>query len=589
LDNAVLSAQPHPFSAIRSDESFRIIFDAVNDGVFITNAMNGQVIEVNESGCRMFGYDRSELVGRNVMGILSSGIPPYTEQEAMERLGKKSALGGSGLVDWQGKTRDGRLFWIEVSVRYMELEDIPVVIAILRDTTERKQLDAEMLYMAQHDGLTGLANRTIFTRGLEYAIGQALRAGRPFAVLSLDLDHFKDVNDTRGHLAGDRLLGLVAERLKAGVRPNDMVARFGGDEFAVLLRDFRGSAEVAALANRLIASIGSPFIVDEQEVHVGVSIGVAVSDKESSDVQTVLSQADIALYRSKSEGRNTYRFFSENMNQEIRLRVALTDELRAAIPDGQLFLVYQPQVTVQGGQIVGVEALVRWNHPRRGILLPGDFFAVAEGSGLMGNLGRWVLREACRQGREWIDSGVQPCTISVNLGSEDFRSPRELETAVVTVLNETGFPANFLELEITEATLINFSVEHGESIQRLRGLGVRFSLDDFGTGYSALNYLRQFPIDRIKIAREFVAEMGSGTEAASIVRLILGLSRDIGSKAIAEGVETPDQLKMLSDWGCNEVQGYYFAHPMPAEAVASLLNAGTIAPATAGGLEMVVP
>jgi predicted signal transduction protein with EAL and GGDEF domain len=359
-----------------------------------------------------------------------------------------------------------------------------------------------------------------------------------------------------------------------------MVARFGGDEFAVLLRDFRGPAEVAALANRLIASIGMPFVVDDHEIHVGASIGVAVSGNEASDVETVLSHADIALYRSKAEGRNTYRFFSEDMNQEIRLRVALTDELRAAIPSGQLFLMYQPQVTVQTGEIVGVESLVRWNHPRRGVLLPKDFLPVAESSGLMGALGRWVLREACRQGREWIDAGIPPHTISVNLCSEEFRSPSALDAAVVTVLNETGFPAELLELEITESTLINLSPEHGETIQRLRRLGVRFSLDDFGTGYSALNYLRRFPIDRIKIAREFVSEMASGTEAASIVRLILGLSRDIGSKAIAEGVETPDQLKLLSEWGCNEVQGYYFARPMPAQAVAALLSAGKIDRAT---------
>jgi EAL domain-containing protein (putative c-di-GMP-specific phosphodiesterase class I) len=312
---------------------------------------------------------------------------------------------------------------------------------------------------------------------------------------------------------------------------------------------------------------------------VGASIGVAMYGKGASDAETLLSHADIALYRAKAEGRHSYQFFSEAMNEEVRSRVRLTDELRLAIPNGQLFLEYQPQVRIEGAQITGVEALVRWRHPRRGILPPAAFLPAAESGGLMGGLGRWVLREACRQGRKWIDAGITPGTISVNLSTSQFKLPLELERIVFDVLAETGLPPNLLELEITENTLINLAAEHGDMIQRLRRAGVRFALDDFGTGYSSLNYLRQVPVDRIKIAQEFIAELATSSEAASIVQLILGLSRTFGSDVIAEGVETPEQLALLRNWECAEVQGFYFAAPMAADAVAALLTAGAITPA----------
>lgn len=270
------------------------------------------------------------------------------------------------------------------------------------------------------------------------------------------------------------------------------------------------------------------------------------------------------------------------MNEEVRARVKLTDELRLAVPGGQLFLVYQPQVKAYNGRIVGVEALVRWQHPTRGVLPPADFIAIAESSGLIVTLGEWVLREACRQGRSWIDAGFVPCTIAVNLSSAQFKVPLELERTVFAILAETGLPPTLLDLEITETVLINLTPQHEEVIRRLRSAGVRFSLDDFGTGYSSLNYLRRFSVDRIKIAREFVAELGTSREAAAIVKLVLGLSQDCGSEVIAEGVETPEQLRLLLDWGCPEVQGFYFAAPMRAAAIAPMLKAGTISPLTPG-------
>jgi predicted signal transduction protein with EAL and GGDEF domain len=344
----------------------------------------------------------------------------------------------------------------------------------------------------------------------------------------------------------------------------------------VLLCDMDDPADVAALATRLISSLSEPFSVGGMNSHISASIGVAVYGEDARDAETLLAHADIALNRAKSEGRQTYRFYSRAMNEAVRSRVALTDELRFAILHDELFLVYQPQVRLKTGRIIGVEALVRWHHPTRGILNPGAFLPVAESSGLMAVLGQWVLREACRQGRRWLDAGIGPGTIAVNLSSAQFKDPLELESAVLAVLAETKLPARLLELEITETTLINLSPLHGEVIQRLRRAGVRFSLDDFGTGYSALSYLRRIQIDRIKIAHEFIAEIATCAGTASIIKLILGLSRDFGSEVIAEGVETSEQLRLLEDLDCTDVQGFFFAHPMTADALVPMLNAGTI-------------
>jgi diguanylate cyclase (GGDEF)-like protein/PAS domain S-box-containing protein len=573
MNNGQLSAFPG------IDDRFRAIFNAVNDGIFISDPTTGQFTEMNEQCCRMFGYPKSELLGRDV-DTLSSGVHPYTRDMAIE-LNRKACSGEPQIFEWQCRTKQGLLFWTEISLRFTQFGNTPAMVGIVRDIAERKRMDAQIVYMAQHDLLTGLANRSMFTAALDQAIAQSLRIGRMFAVLCLDLDHFKDVNDLRGHLTGDRLLRLVAERLRGVVRLNENIARFGGDEFAILLSDTYDPARIAALAARLIASIGAPFSIDGNDIHVGASIGVAVYGENAFDAETLLSYADIALYRAKSEGGRTYRFFSDAMNEEVRSRVTLTDELRLAVTAGQLFLVYQPQVSAKDGRIVGVEALVRWRHPRRGILTPECFLPVAETSGIIGSLGEWVLREACRQGREWLDAGISPGTVAVNLSTAQFKAPLELEKIVLSGLTEMQLPAHLLELEITENTLIGLSSQHEEVIERLRRVGVSFSLDDFGTGYSSLSYLRRFSVDRIKIAHEFISDLTTSNEAASIVKLILGLSRDFGSRVIAEGVETSEQLSLLQGWDCPEVQGFYFAPPMSAEAIVPPLSVGAITPPTA--------
>jgi len=575
----VLHANESPRSNtqfLEYEDRFRIIFNSVNDGIFISDPSTGKFIDINDPGCRMFGYHKSDLLGRDV-DTLSSGIHPHTTDMAIE-LNEKARLGEPQIFEWQCKNKDGTLFWTEISLRYSKFGETSAIVAIIRDIAERKALDAEILYLAQHDVLTGLSNRIMFVSALEQSIAQSLRSGKKFAILSVDLDHFKVVNDTWGHSSGDRLLRLVAARLKSVVRSNEPVARFGGDEFALLLSDVSEPSEIAVLAERLIASIKKPFLIDRIKCHVGASIGVAIFDEVTCDAETLLSHADIALYRAKAEGGATYRFFSDSMNEEVRERIALTEEFRLAMPAEQLFLVYQPQVRTRTGQIIGVEALVRWRHPRRGILNPEDFLPIAENSGLIEQLGHWVLREACEQGRQWMNAGILPGTIAVNVSTSEFKEPLAFEKRVFAVLADTQLPPGVLELEITEKTLINLSTQHEEVVQRLRAAGVRFSLDDFGTGYSSLNYLRRFSVDRIKIAQEFICDMVISEEAAAIVKLILGLGKNFGNEVIAEGVETSEQLNLLKELDCPEVQGFYFSHPMSAEAIALILSAGKISP-----------
>jgi diguanylate cyclase (GGDEF)-like protein/PAS domain S-box-containing protein len=443
-----------------------------------------------------------------------------------------------------------------------------------RDITDRKQAEAEIRHTARHDALTGLANRRMFMEMVRRAMER--EGQRSFAVLYLDLDHFKDINDTLGHPVGDELLCLVAERLRSNVRGSDSVARFGGDEFAIIMSAVGEPVVVAGLAEKLVAAIGSPYSVQGNIIVTSVSIGVAVCGPDDTDAEVLLSHADVALYRAKSEGRGAYRFFTEAMDRDVRARVSAASELREALRVGQLFLLYQPQIEIITGRIIGLEALVRWHHPERGVVGPDEFIGVAEKTGLIVALGRWVLGEACRQGKEWLDAGAAPISIAVNVSAWQFKMAPALEHDIASSLATSGFPPRSLELELTESGLMEASLEHRDALVRLRKTGIRFAIDDFGTGYSSLEYLRRYPADRVKIAQEFVRLIVSDPESAAIVKAIIGLSQDLGMVVIAEGVETSEQLELLKAWGCREVQGYYFARPLAAEDVWPLLQQGNI-------------
>jgi diguanylate cyclase (GGDEF)-like protein/PAS domain S-box-containing protein len=451
-------------------------------------------------------------------------------------------------------------------------------IFFFRDITARKAVEGRITRLARQDALTGLPNRSIFVESVQLAIARSRRSGKAFALFYLDLDHFKDVNDTLGHPAGDLLLQQVAERLRSGVREPDLVARFGGDEFAVIATDLSDPTEAAAIAERLGSTLREPFPILGNDLRIGASIGVALHGADVESAEMLLSQADLALYRAKSDGRGTYRFFAEGMDDEVRTRVALVSDLRQALDTDQLFLAYQPQVEIATGRIVGLEALARWRHPKRGFVGPDVFIPAAEKSGLIVPLGRWVIRTACRQAKLWLDAGIGPAFVAVNVSGAQFRTALELETTLAAILAETGLPPARLELELTESVLMDAWLEQRDVLLHLREFGVKIAIDDFGTGFSSLEYLSRFPVDRIKIPQCFMKDLGSGPGNAAVVKATIGLGRELGLRVVAEGVETQEQLELLKSWGCREVQGYYFARPQPAADLTELLRRGSIHP-----------
>jgi diguanylate cyclase (GGDEF)-like protein len=479
----------------------------------------------------------------------------------------------------------------------------------------RQQLQSGLLnQMARHDGLTGLANRRVFVEALDQAIVRAHRGANSFALLYIDLDHFKDVNDTLGHPVGDLLLQTVAERLRASVRQGDTVARFGGDEFAIILTDIREPADVAGVTERIIGAINQltnihrvaaavageiaeqvvraiaePMTIEGRQVRSGATVGITIFGPDAPDAETMLSRADLALYRAKSAGRGTYRFFTEAMDTEVRARMCLDRELREAIASDQLFLMYQPQVDIDTNRIVGLEALVRWHHPTRGVVGAGHFIPDAERSGLIVPLGHWVMHEVCRQTRQWLDAGIAPPLMAVNLSGVQFKSPHVLEDDIAAIMAEFELPATMFELELTEGVLMETSRDHNDHLLRLREAGHRIAIDDFGSGYSSLDYLRRYPVERIKIAEYFIAEIGTNSGSSAIVRAALGLARELAIEVVVEGVETVAQLESLRAWGCRIVQGSYYAKPLSAPDVTCLLRVRKINPAIDGFVEIPAP
>jgi diguanylate cyclase (GGDEF)-like protein/PAS domain S-box-containing protein len=445
-----------------------------------------------------------------------------------------------------------------------------------RDISDRKRAETLAIQMAHFDVLTGLSNRSVFVEKLAQAIADAGRGKKGFAVLYLDLDHFKDVNDTLGHPVGDGLLRAVAGRLRTHLRAGDPIARFGGDEFAVLVSDVADPAIAGLVATNLLEALAVPFNVEGFEIRTGTSIGIDLYGPGALEPEALLKHADVALNRAKSEGRGDYRFFTAAMDLEVRTRVTLGEELRKAIESDQLFLLYQPQVAIDTGKIVGLEALVRWRHPERGILGPDLFIPVAESTGSITALGRWVLFRACRQARSWLDAGFAPGHIAVNVSGRQFESPVVLESEIAAALAESRLPPRLLEIELTETVLMGVSQKYGESLARLRDSGVLLAIDDFGTGYSSLGYLGRFPVDRIKIPREFVKDITTVPGQEAVARAAIGLANDFGIPVIAEGVETREQLDVLKALGCPEIQGYYFSRPLSVEALTLVFGGGGI-------------
>jgi len=441
-------------------------------------------------------------------------------------------------------------------------------VATYEDITERRRTESQIAYMAHHDALTDLANRVLFREEMEHALAEAQRQGTAVAVHCLDLDRFKDVNDSLGHGTGDALLRAVAGRLRSCVSVGDIVARLGGDEFAVLQIGVSDTRDCADLATRIVEVVGAPYNIDGQEIVIGTSVGIAVAADEYVSPDRLLKHADLALYCAKADGRGTFRFFEPDMDAQLQARRALEVDLRKALVNREFELFYQPQINIQDNEICGFEALLRWRHPERGLVSPAEFIPVAEDIGLIAQLGEWVIEQACIEAATWPET----IKVAVNLSSVQFRN-RGLVDTVSRALAQSGLAPSRLELEITESALLQDNDITLTTLHQLRRLGVRIAMDDFGTGYSSLSYLRSFPFDKIKIDQSFVRELSSRADCLAIVQSIASLGASLGMSTVAEGVETEDQFLQIRAAGCTEVQGFYFGRPKPARELVHTLAA----------------
>jgi diguanylate cyclase (GGDEF)-like protein len=446
-------------------------------------------------------------------------------------------------------------------------------IAVVSDISERKAAEEHMVYIAQHDFLTDLPNRMMLHDRLTQAIAHAGREQRKVAVMFLDLDRFKAINDTLGHLVGDKLLKIVASRITSVARVSDTVSRLGGDEFAIMLPYIENMDDIATIAVKLLTSVAGPCVIDGNDIEVTTSIGISVFPEDGDDSESLIAHADAAMYQAKGNGRNNYQFFTHEMNRRTLERMAIKNKLSHALERNELFLLYQPQVDLQSGRIIGAEALVRWDHSLYGNVLPAQFIPIAEENGLIPPIGEWVLREACRQNQKWRKLGLMKITMAVNLSAVQFRQ-KNLGEIIKDVLHESGLAPSGLELEITEGIVMQDAEAAILLLEDMKAMGLKLSVDDFGTGYSSLSYLKRFPIDKFKIDQSFVHDLATDTDDAVIVSTIISMAHSLKLKVIAEGVETAEQLAFLKQQGCDEIQGYYFSKPVSAEEFTKLLSSG---------------
>ncbi|MCC6301383.1 MAG: EAL domain-containing protein [Gammaproteobacteria bacterium] len=566
----------------KNEERLRLaaaVFDNSHEGVMVTNAQQ-RIVLVNRAFCALKGYDERELLGQTPE-ILHSGRHDGEFYASM-----RETLETTG--HWQGEAwnrhRNGELSPVLVNVSniYDNEGRITHTVGVYTDISMQKSTEARLEYMAHHDSLTQLPNRLLMHSRLEHSIEVSRREGRRLALLMLDLDQFKDVNDSFGHLAGDELLQQVSKRLGDRLRGVDTVARLGGDEFAVLLDNPSHQEDALRVANDIIALLSEPWHLSNGiEVRIGVSIGISLYPEHGQSADALLQQADASLYRAKGEGRGCARFFSDDMTEAARNRLEIESKLRRALLRNELQIHYQPQIDMSDGRISGAEALLRWRDPERGMIPPSVFIPVAEETGLISEIGAWVLRETCRQGRAWIDAGLPPLTLSVNLSPHQLRF-NDIQSTVKQALSGSGFPPERLELELTESALMAREGEAVAKLECLRELGVRLAIDDFGTGYSSLAYLKHFPIDVLKIDKSFIDDIPHQEDDKAITSAIVAMAHTLGFEVTAEGVETQEQLAFLRTQGCDRYQGYLVSPALPAEEFATLLRGGSRRDSRAG-------
>ena len=547
------------------------VVDNTMEGVVVTDA-HSRILSVNAAFTRLLGYTEEELLGKTPR-VFKSGRHDKAFYEAMW-----TALTETGY--WQGeiwnRRKNGEIFPEHMSLSAVRdpAGEITHYVCMFTDISEEKAQQRQLEYLAHNDPLTGLSNRTWFGHQLELAVQEAQGSGEHIAVLLLNLDRFKDVNDSYGHATGDEVLKHIARQVQSALRPGDVLGRMAGDELAVVARNLRHADGAAAMARHLIRAVAEPWrSPDGLEVVAGVSVGICMFPEHAGTTELLLQGAHAAVYGAKARGRGAWCFFHEAMTQAARERLELESRLRLALAQGHLQMYYQPQMDIATGRIQGAEALVRWNDPQEGLISPARFIPVAETSGVIGPLGEWVVREVCRQGQQWRDAGLPPLTLALNVSPRQFHLT-DLAGCTAAALQASGFPAARLELEITESALAERTEEARQVLVRLRELGVRIAVDDFGTGYSSLAQLKRFPIDVLKIDQGFIRDIPQSEDDMAISAAIIAMGHSMGLSVLAEGVETAGQLAFLQERGCDTYQGYLCSRPVPADAFAALLREG---------------
>ena len=551
----------------QSEERYRLTFNHAAVGLAQTD-IEGRITKINTKLCDILGYEEDELLGMR--------FPQLTHPEDRADAHVMTTRVLDGELESYSKERryehkDGRVIWTNATVSCLREGMVRNgLIVVLEDISDRKHMEDELVRMAGHDALTGLPNRVLLQDRLGKALARARRQEQQVAVMYLDLDRFKHVNDSQGHAAGDALLAEAGQRLLAAVRETDTVARLGGDEFVVVLEGIDDTRAVTARAQGILRSLAAPIIYKDRELYTGASIGIALYPKDGTDTDSLIKHADSAMYQAKEAGRNNVQFYTPELNAEHVRRLQIADGLRHAIGNNELQLHYQPKIRTGCGQMTGAEALLRWTREDGTRVPPDEFIPIAEDCGMILPIGEWVLREACRQVALWQERGLPIQRVSVNLSARQFKN-QDIVSVIQRVLSETGCPARSLELEITESVLMERPEKVTAVLRELHDMGIRLSIDDFGTGYSSLSYLRNFPIHELKIDRSFIEDITHDESHAAIVKAIISLAHSMKLKVLAEGVETQDQLNFLRTEKCDHLQGYFFSRPVPASQIEEML------------------
>lgn len=567
-NNADIGEMAHSFNSLLESlqyatkrlDLFSQVFESSGEAIVITDTERNIVV-VNQAFTQITGYDLADVMWKNPK-LLSSGRQTPEFYQTMWK-----SINETGR--WQGeiwnRRKNGEIFpeWLSISTVKDENGKVVNYIAIFNDITRRKESEQQIQFLAHYDALTKLPNRTLFGDRIQQALAAAKRSSKKVALLFLDLDRFKSINDSLGHLSGDLLLQSVANRLKSCVREMDTVCRQGGDEFMVLLTEIDKAEDAAHIASKIVSAMSEAHLVEDSRLIVTFSIGISIYPDDAVDSPLMIKNADAAMYHAKEKGRNNFQFFTPDMNAEASQRLELESDLRRAVQRWEFELHYQPQTDNRSGKIVGVEALIRWHHPDKGLISPARFIPIAEECGLINAIGEWVLKTACRQNKKWQDEELLKVPVAVNISALQFHQKHFKET-IAQALRESGLEPGYLELEITEGVTVKDIETTVHLLNELKLMGVLISIDDFGTGYSSLSYLKRFPIDKLKVDQSFVRDLSTDADDASIVQTIISMGHGLRLKVIAEGVETAEQLAFLKERGCDEIQGYYFSKPLTA-------------------------